>query len=94
MGFLVNLRLTYLLRSELRRCAAPVQLEVLQSLLLASTCPHVILRLCSPNILKILSGKRTQLVISSLHFDIGAIRSVALQTLSVKKEGEAIYVVS
>ncbi|KAH0838360.1 mediator complex subunit Med5-domain-containing protein [Lanmaoa asiatica] len=72
-----------------RGFAAPFQLEVLQSLLLASTCPHVILRLCSPNILKILSGKRTQMVISSLHYDIGAIRSVAFRTLSVKKEGNS-----
>ncbi|KAI9572901.1 hypothetical protein HD554DRAFT_2014555 [Boletus coccyginus] len=70
-----------------RGFAAPVQLEVLQSLLLAPTCPHVILRLCSPNILKLLSGKRSQMVNSSHHYDIGAIRSVALQTLSVKKEG-------
>ncbi|KIK93655.1 hypothetical protein PAXRUDRAFT_144629 [Paxillus rubicundulus Ve08.2h10] len=70
-----------------RGLAAPFQLEILQSLLLAPTCPHVVVRLCSPNILKILSGKRTQIVVSSLHYDIGAIRSIALQTLSIKKEG-------
>ncbi|KAF9229359.1 hypothetical protein BS17DRAFT_771335 [Gyrodon lividus] len=70
-----------------RGLAAPFQLEVLQSLLLAPSCPQVVLRLCSPNILKILSGKRTQIVVSSLHYDIGAIRSIALQTLSIKKEG-------
>ncbi|KAG9314425.1 hypothetical protein JVU11DRAFT_5222 [Chiua virens] len=67
----------------------PVQLEVLQSLLLASTCPHVILRLCSPNVLRVFSGKRIQLVVSSVHYDIHAIRSVALRTLSVKKEGNS-----
>lgn len=59
-------------------------------MLLASTCPHVILRLCSPNILKILAGKRPQIVISSLHYDIGAIKSVAYRTLSAKKEGEDV----
>ena len=76
------------------RFAAPIQLDVLQSLLPASTCPHVILRLCSPNILKILSGKRTQIVISSLHYDIGAIRSVAFRTLSIAKEGEPLHFIS
>ncbi|KAF8140190.1 mediator complex subunit Med5-domain-containing protein [Boletus edulis] len=69
-----------------RGFGAPVQLEVLQSLLLGSTCPHVVLRLCSPNILKIISGKRTQVAISSLHYDIGAIRSIAFRTLSVKMD--------
>lgn len=48
----------------------------------------MILRLCSPNILKILSGKRTQLIFSSHHYDISAIRTVALRTLSIKKDGE------
>ncbi|KIJ68368.1 hypothetical protein HYDPIDRAFT_124791 [Hydnomerulius pinastri MD-312] len=70
-----------------RGLAAPIQLEVLQSLLLAPTCPHVVLRLCSPNILKILAGKRTQIVVSSLHYDIGAIRSLAFRTLAIKKDG-------
>ncbi|KAF9242868.1 hypothetical protein BU15DRAFT_86664 [Melanogaster broomeanus] len=71
-----------------RGLAAPFQLEVLQSLLLAPTCPHVVQRLCSPNILKILSGRRTQRVVSSLHYDIGAIRSLAFRTLSIKQESE------
>ncbi|KAH7883678.1 mediator complex subunit Med5-domain-containing protein [Phlebopus sp. FC_14] len=72
-----------------RGLAAPFQLEVLQSLLLAPTCPHIVLRLCSPNILKILAGKRTQVVVSSLHYDIGAIRSAAFRTLAMKKDGSA-----
>ncbi|KAG6381238.1 hypothetical protein JVT61DRAFT_5642 [Boletus reticuloceps] len=33
-----------------------------------------------------ISGKRTQVAISSLHYDIGAIRSIAFQTLAVKKD--------
>lgn len=66
------------------RLVAPHQLEGLRSVLLASTCPPIVLRLCSSNILKILAGRRIQVLVPSLHSDIDAIRSTAIKTLGLK----------
>ncbi|KIM67250.1 hypothetical protein SCLCIDRAFT_109053 [Scleroderma citrinum Foug A] len=74
-----------------RGFAATHQLEVLHSLLLAPTCPPIVLRLCSPNLLRIMASKRAQIVNPSNHFDIGAIKSVALQSLGSKKDGTAAH---
>ncbi|KAG6334298.1 hypothetical protein ID866_4795 [Astraeus odoratus] len=70
-----------------RGFTATCQLEVLRSLLLAQTCPRVVLRLCSPNLLRVMSSKRAQLINSTRNLDIGAIKSAALQSLGLKGDG-------
>ncbi|KAI6047573.1 mediator complex subunit Med5-domain-containing protein [Pisolithus marmoratus] len=62
-------------------------LEVLRSLLLAPNCPRVVLRLCSPNILRLMCSKRAQVVNPGAP-DIEAIKSRALQTLGVNTNGK------
>ncbi|KAL4071001.1 mediator complex subunit Med5-domain-containing protein [Scleroderma citrinum] len=74
-----------------RGFAATHQLEVLHSLLVASTCPAIVLRLCSPNLLRIMANKRVN---PSPHFDIGAIKSAALRGLGMKNDGTAAREVS
>ncbi|KAI6132767.1 mediator complex subunit Med5-domain-containing protein [Pisolithus croceorrhizus] len=61
-------------------------LEVLRTLLLAPNCPRVVLRLCSPNILRLMCSKRAQVVNPGV-VDIEAIKALAFQTLGLKKDG-------
>lgn len=71
-----------------RGFAATHPLEVLRSLLLAPNCPRVVLRLCSPNILRLICSKRTQVVNSGVS-DIEAIKALALQSLGLKTDGSS-----
>ncbi|KAI6031767.1 mediator complex subunit Med5-domain-containing protein [Pisolithus microcarpus] len=61
-----------------RGFAATHPLEVLRSLLLAPNCPRVVLRLCSPNILRLMCSKRAQVVNPW---------PLALQSLGLKTDG-------
>lgn len=69
-----------------RGFAATHPLEVLRSLLLAPNCPRVVLRLCSPNILRLMCSKRAQVVNPGVS-DIVAIKALALQSLGLKTDG-------
>lgn len=71
-----------------RGFAATHPLEVLRSLLLAPNCPRVVLRLCSPNILRLICSKRAQVVNPGI-LDVEAIKALAFQTLGLKKDGRA-----
>ncbi|KAI6162252.1 mediator complex subunit Med5-domain-containing protein [Pisolithus thermaeus] len=68
-----------------RGFAATHPLEVLRTLLLAPNCPRVVLRLCSPNILRLMCSKRAQVVNPGV-LDIEAIKALAFQTLGLKKD--------
>lgn len=73
--------------SFIRNSFAAIPLEVLRSLLLAPTCPSIVLRLCSSNLLRVMASKRAQVMHQGVQSDIGAIRSVAFRSLGIKKDG-------
>ncbi|KAH9837111.1 mediator complex subunit Med5-domain-containing protein [Rhodofomes roseus] len=66
---------------------APVHLEVLQTLLLSPSCPHAILRLSAPSILRLLPSTHKQERSRTGPVDPSPIRRIALRTLGLLVEG-------
>ncbi|KAH7931048.1 hypothetical protein BV22DRAFT_1053726 [Leucogyrophana mollusca] len=70
-----------LVELQQRALNAPHHIEVMQTLLMSPSCPRPVLLLCSQNILKLISTKRSQVVSPSLQYDLGALRKMALRTM-------------
>ena len=60
-------------------------LEILQSLVLSSSCPKPVLALCSPNIVSLLFDKKRQPI--PVSFNIVAVRQVLADAIGMKGGG-------
>ena len=63
-----------------------MHLEILQSLVLSSSCPKPVLALCSPNIASLLYEKKRQHPIP-VSFNVAAIRQVLADAIGMKGGG-------
>jgi mediator of RNA polymerase II transcription subunit 5 len=63
-----------------------MDLEILQSLVLSSSCPKPVLALCSPHIAPLLYEKKRQLPIPA-SFNIAAIRQALADAIGIKGGG-------
>ncbi|KAG2350443.1 hypothetical protein BDR05DRAFT_954539 [Suillus weaverae] len=69
-----------------RALVAPFHLAIVQTILCSPRCPIVVLRLCSPSCLRLLSSRRIQNFPQSPVLDISVIRATCFQTLGVNKD--------
>ncbi|KAF9569643.1 hypothetical protein CPC08DRAFT_701548 [Agrocybe pediades] len=71
---------------------APVHYEIIQSLILSSSCPKSVLALCSPQILALISDKKRQPPSGPPNsFNIPALRQKLAETIGIKGGGDSLF---
>lgn len=69
------------------RFNAPIHLEVLQTLLLSSSCPRLVLALCGPRVMSLLASRTRKGVTNPVGLNIEELNRVLTAALGAREEG-------